>query len=321
MITRPMKAEKVKGAQLANVAWPALCSPKVDGIRGIIHPQLGVVTTSFKPLPNVYTRERLGALVGNKSLDGELVVVDGQGRALLFNDIQSELMSHGGLPDFRFLVFDCFDYPNDPFMDRYDGARARVEDLNNKHVKIIKHRMIYDSEQFLEYMQECLTLGYEGAMIRDPEGPYKSGRSTLKQGWLLKYKEWLDAEGVITGFEELMHNENEDEGDNFGLAKRSHRKEGMVPAGTLGNLIVDTEWGELSLGSGFDHAQRQEIWNANMIDRKLKGKTPEWSMRGERPLFVEPSRDLGRTVTFKYQPHGMQDKPRFPVFLRFREDE
>jgi hypothetical protein len=124
------------------------------------------------------------------------------------------------------------------------------------------------------------------------------------QGHLVKYKEWADAEGTVVGFEERMHNANEDVRDNLGHAKRSSHKENMVPMDTLGALILDTAWGELKVGTGFDDAQRQNIWDANN-----KGKV------------CMNARDYMRKVTFKYQAFGMQDKPRFPVFMHFREDE
>lgn len=148
-------------------------------------------------------------------------------------------------------------------------------------------------------------------MLRHPQGPYKNGRSTLRQQWLLKHKDWQDAEGTIIGFEERMHNANEDIKDNFGYAKRSSAKDGMQPTGTLGALILETPWGELRVGTGFDDALRAEIWERNEV--KQVGEA-EWVVRGPQP-------DIGRTITFKYQPFGMQDKPRFPVFLHFREDE
>ena len=151
-------------------------------------------------------------------------------------------------------------------------------------------------------------------MIRDPQGPYKGGRSTLNQGWLIKYKEWLDAEGTVVGFEERMHNTNEDQKDNFGHAKRSSHKDGKVPMGTLGALLLDTAWGQLSVGTGFDDALRQDIWERNCVIAKGEGDHVEFIVRGKQP-------DINRVVTFKYQPFGMQDKPRFPIFKHFREDE
>ncbi|MEE8599034.1 MAG: hypothetical protein V3S69_05945 [Dehalococcoidales bacterium] len=285
-------------------------SPKVDGLRVPCHPELGPVTSSFMPLPNKLTRDALRKIVGNTCLDGELMAVDAEGKPLTFNETQSAFMTRGGQPAFLYLVFDCFDHPEDPFITRYADAYAHCESINHKSVACLRHIHIKTLQGFRIYAAKNIADGYEGTMLRDPNGPYKSGRSTLKQQWLLKYKEWVDTEGTITGFDERMHNANEDVRDNFDRAKRSSHKENMIPMGTLGALILDTEWGELHVGTGFDDALRQEIWDHNMDHAEMyKLKQPA------------PGRDMGRTVTFKYQPFGMQDKPRFPVFLHFREGE
>lgn len=305
MITKPMKAEKVKAEDLENLTWPALVSPKIDGIRCLMHPTLGPVTRSFIPVPNEYIREQLLALADGTHLDGELVVVNPETHKVLpFNEIQSGVMSRGGRPNFAFCAFDTFRDPQEEYLERCVDTEFIVEQIGHPRIRPVRHDYVANVEEFTEQAYQHIYLGYEGSMIRSLDGPYKSGRSTLKQGWLLKYKAWADADGVVIGFKELMHNENPDLRDNFDQAKRSSHKENMVPAGTLGALLLETDWGELSVGSGFDAMARQLIWERNMVNHNAPGG------QGDR----------GRTVTFKYQVHGMQNKPRFPIFLRFRED-
>lgn len=92
-----------------------------------------------------------------------------------------------------------------------------------------------------------------------------------------------------------MHNDNEQSKDALGLAERSSHLDNMLPGGTLGAVILDTSWGELSIGTGFTAGERDHIWE-NRSDL------------------------LGLKVTFKYQPYGMKHLPRFPVFKAFRHD-
>lgn len=95
---------------------------------------------------------------------------------------------------------------------------------------------------------------------------------------------------------ERLHNENPLEEDEFGLAKRSSHKANLTGSDTLGKLVLATpQWGEVNVGTGLDDALRAEIW-------------------------ANQGAYLGRTVTFKYQ-EVLKEKPRFPVFLRFREGE
>lgn len=291
-INKPMLAVAMDSPD--NIKYPVLASPKLDGIRCLIHPTLGPVSRKFKPIPNLHIRHMLnayGALLFG--LDGELVTLNPDGTVRTFNEIQSDVMSVEGEPLFRFEVFDCFRNPGQWFNQRYAMAGQLCRQAGDD-VMLVEHHMVRTPDELRELDRHHVEAGYEGTMTRDPNGLYKQGRSTLKQGWLLKLKQFADAEGTVIGFEEMMRNENPEDRDEVGAVKRSSAKAGLVPAGTLGALVLDTDWGELRVGTGQDDACRQHIWD-------------------ERESYI------GRTVTFKYQPSGMQDMPRFPVFKGFRD--
>ena len=282
MITRPMLAATV--TDTSKLRFPLVVSPKLDGIRCLIHPELGPVTRSFKPIPNEYIRECLSS-PEYENLDGELMLCSGD-----FNSVQSAVMSQHGSPEFKFHVFDDFSNPNDPWTERIEYA-----DWSLGHLVRVDHRKVLNEQAVLDWETTYISEGYEGIMLRDPWGAYKSGRSTMREHGLMKLKRFKDAEGVVTGFVERLHNENPLEHDEFGLAKRSSHKAHLTGSDTLGKLVLATpQWGEVNVGTGFDDALRAEIW-ANQLAY------------------------LGRTVTFKYQ-EVLKDKPRFPVFLRFREE-
>ena len=290
-IKRPMLAATATKEDLDNLRYPILASPKLDGIRVLHHPVYGVVTRKLKPVPNLRIRQMIQTHVP-VGVDGEVVTFNDLGQQLSFNEIQSDVMSHSGMPIFQFQAFDNFG-----FAGFFSQRLASLEHIayKVKFLEVVPHYTLLDSGSFREFASKCIEDGYEGAMIRDPEGPYKEGRSTLKEGWLVKYKEFMDAEGIVVDFEELQHNENEQTRDRMGLAERSSHKAQLRPGNTLGALIVETKWGTLRIGTGFDDALRWEIWN-------------------------NKDRYAHRVVTFKYQTYGMQDLPRFPVFLYFRED-
>lgn len=300
MITRPMLAASIrpeKGETLERLRYPLLASPKLDGIRLLCHPERGPVTRKFIPVPNRYLREILSHEM-YKGLDGEIMMMDSSGKPLPFNPIQSAVTTHEGQPQIQYWVFDYFAHPDEDFRSRYTALTCSEWDKDEDPygiIRVVEHLEVGGPDEVRELAAKWIEEGFEGLVLRDPYKPYKSGRSTFKEQGMVKYKEFTDAEGVIVDFEELLRNQNEQERDEFGLAKRSTEKVGMVPAGTLGALILQTKWGVLRVGSGFDAALREHIWN-------------------NRGTY------LGRTVTFKYQPHGMQDLPRFPIFLRFRED-
>lgn len=292
MIERPLLAATLEADQLNQLDYPVLVSPKLDGIRTLIHYEHGPVSRKFKAIPNrhIYTQLNWNRLYG---FDGELVIREGT-----FNETQSAVMSIEGAPVVDYWVFDDFSYANLPFESRLVelGRRlAKLSKLNDIRLRHVPHYTVHNPEQLEHHAALFAAQGYEGIMIRDPRGHYKQGRSTAKQGILLKLKDFADAEGTVIGYEERMRNDNVAETNRVGEIERSAAKAGKKGMDTLGALIVDTEWGELRIGTGFDDVTRKQLWN----DR---------------------SNLVGRTVTFKYQASGMADKPRFPVFMRFRED-
>jgi DNA ligase-1 len=157
--------------------------------------------------------------------------------------------------------------------------------------------VVSNSEEVQIIEQNAIDSGYEGVMLRSPNSPYKCGRSTLKEEYLLKVKRFFDAEAEVVGFIEQMHNANEAEKDAFGRTKRSSKKAGMVPANTLGELrLKDLQTGlEFGCGTGLSQELRKQIWT-NQDDYR------------------------GKIVTFKYQPSGQKSLPRFPVFKGFRHE-
>lgn len=304
--------------------WPYLVSPKLDGIRVFIHPTDGAVTRTMKPIRNrhiqSFFQRILAAVPEFACMDGEIIF--GAPLALtpvsstVFQDTTSAVMSFDGEPEVTLWVFDQYfpDKPNMPYMEREKAMAQNVDDKIRHflttthlphprvHIEILPCEPVGSKEEILDWEQKWLEKGFEGLMLRNIDRPYRYGRSSLhgQQQHLIKLKRTEDSEAVIIGFEELMHNDNPDEKDAFGLAKRSSAKGNLKPANTLGSLLVraiagDFQGKEFAIGSGFDQSLRDTIWR-------------------QRDAY------LGRTVSFKYQAQGIKDLPRFPIFKGFRED-
>lgn len=291
MITKPLLAATLDPKDVDKIKYPVLCSPKLDGIRALMIDGK-LVSRNFKPIPNKFIRSSLENVLGD-GFDGELVLSDS---SATFQEISSAVMSHEGEPDFVYSVFDL--YSEGEFCRRLDRLAGRPELEKYSHsIRFIEHKLIHNAEELMDYEERCLELNYEGVMIRSLEGRYKCGRSTLKEGILLKLKRFEDSEAVIIGFEEKQKNNNTQERNELGYAKRSTKKEGMVAAGTLGNFLVrDLGTGiTFSIGSGLDDSLRDTVWSS-------------------RDLF------LGKTVKYKSLKIGVKEKPRHPVFLGFRHE-
>lgn len=288
MITRPLLASTLE--DISSLKFPVLATPKLDGIR-VLRVDGKALTRKFKPIPNTYIREMLEKYLPD-GVDGEIMTPG------TFNDIQSKVMSFDGEPEFTFYVFDYVkDDLNKPYCERINDMVDVVlpDKIVPFHVNMLFPMLINNQEELLTYEKTCLSKGYEGVMIRQPNGKYKCGRSTPKEQILIKLKRFLDAEARVIGFEEKLHNDNIQEKDEFGLSKRSSKKDGLQPANMLGALLVEdiTTGIKFGIGSGFDDALKKEIWQNR-------------------------TKYLGKLVKYKYQSIGQKEAPRFPVFLGFR---
>ncbi|UUV43254.1 DNA ligase [Rhodobacter phage RcCWillis] len=283
---KPLLAHTVES--MDSVQFPVMAAPKLDGIRCLIV-NGEAVTRSLKPVPNAYVRDRLRGL---PDYDGELIV--GRVNAPdVFNVSTSGIMSRDGEPEFTFHVFDVHSMAA-PFEARY----LEIDPFISRHVALVGHDLLHTVEELSEFEARCIADGFEGVMIRDPRGAYKNGRSTVRDRILGKVKRFADTEATIIGVEELMRNGNEQTRNALGHAERSTAQAGLVPADTLGALIVQSpEWeAPFKIGTGYDSAMRAALW-------------------------ADRDNLAGRLVKFKHQPSGAKDAPRFPVFIGFRGDE
>ena len=191
----------------------------------------------------------------------------------------------------RFFVFDHVMAPD----ASYSSRRKFLGGMQNFPM-LVSHeqRPVHNLEELLVYEEAMLDLGYEGLILRDPHAPYKMGRSTAKEGYLLKLKRFADAEAVVIGFEERMHNGNEATVSELGRTKRSSHAAGKTGRGDLGALVCRFEGIEFNVGTGFSDDERQRIWN-------------------------DQAGHLGRIAKFKYFPVGVKTAPRHPVFLGWRD--
>lgn len=300
IITKPLLAGKLENAK--DASFPCFVTPKLDGIRAL-RVKGDLVSRTFKPIRNQTIRELLTELLPEGS-DGE-IMDDGTGT---FQDVTSMVMSVSGGKDFtkRFTYY-WFDYVKD---NPGKGYLERIKDMEKyiqEHGDILAHPQakivplypleIFNEEELTAYEEQVLKENFEGVMIRKSDGKYKMGRSTLKEGILLKLKQFSDAEATVIAVHEQYHNENEKEKNEFGGSKRSTRKEGLIPAGKLGALEVINDAGEkFSIGSGFTDEQRKEFW--------------------ERKEEL-----IRKTVKYSYFITGSKNAPRFPVFQGFRDPD
>ena len=293
-ITKPCLAATIKSVDELNFTDNHyLATYKLDGIRALkISGKL--VSRTFKPIRNNYIRGILEKLLPDGA-DGEIVINSNN-----FQDTSSGVMSADGEPEFTYYWFDYVkDSLDKEYKDRMKDIKAVFNKEMAKFVIPLLPTAVHSKDELAEFEAESLAQGFEGVILRTPNGPYKCGRSTMKEQYLMKLKRFQDDEAIVIGFEERMHNDNDAEKDNFGRTKRSSANAGMVAVDTLGALLVrDIKTGlEFSIGTGFDDDKRKEIW-------------------------THKKQTLGKIAIYKhFAISGVKDKPRFPVFKGFRDKE
>lgn len=296
---KPMLSASLDGVDLSTLNYPLLLSPKLDGVRCIIWEGVAY-SRNAKPIRNRFVQEWAKKF---HNLDGELIVGDPTSPHCL-NDTQSGVMSYEGSPDFYFHMFDCPDHDGG-FMSRLLSVQA--EHQNEHRIEPVPH-VVVDTHDKLSFWENLyLDQGYEGVMLRAPNGPYKNGRSTLREGYLMKLKRFQDGEAVVTGLEEGHINENELERDELGRAKRSKDSAGLRPSGMVGTILArDPVWGDLRIAPG----------TMTRMDR-----IAHWKAYSDPNSKIAPAVNIvGKTIHWRSFGYGVKDKPRFPRFYGVRED-
>ncbi len=276
-----MKPMLAAAATLEDLRFPLLAQPKIDGVRCLIRNGCAY-SRSGKLLPN---RDLQRAVKGvTAPLDGELI-------ADSFSETTSIVMSHDkDIIDLSYAVFDLT--TDGGFSQRYEALKEAFIQRWPLNLYLVETKWVRNVDEasalIASYCED-----YEGAIFRDPTSPYKNGRSTLKQQYLLKVKPFEDDEGVVVGYAALERNHNPAFKDELGHTKRSTEKAGKVRDEMLGALQLSWHGTSFCVGTGFTLEMRRELW------------------RHKEDL-------IGRVVKFKYLKVGMKEKPRHPVFLGFR---
>lgn len=290
---KPMLA--VDCGPVENLTFPLIASPKLDGVRAIMSRDT-MLSRSLKPIPNARVQTIYYGLPEN--LDGELLAGSPYAPDVYRKTVSMVMSEDVKIDGLTYWLFDL--QGEGPFTERYLKLKAIAQDLKARgaRVELVPQVVVSSLDELLNLEAKWVREGYEGAILRSPKSPYKHGRSTVKEGFLLKLKRFADAEAMVIGVTELMHNGNEAKTNALGHTERSHKKEGMVPTGTMGTLVVrDVKTGvEFEIGTGFTAEERQKIWYRRHIIK-----------------------EVGQLVKYKHFPSGAKDKPRHPVFLGWRD--
>lgn len=284
-----MLSASLDGVDLATLRYPLLASPKLDGIRCIVWDGVAY-SRNGKPLRNKFVQAWASQF---HNLDGEIIVGDPTDKLCL--NRTHAVMAFEGEPDFKLYLFDRPDGSSGKYSQRLYFLKRQYE--HTPRIVPVPHDLVMSQMDLLEMEAKFLAQGYEGIMLRDPEGPHRNGYSTLNQGWLMKLKRFTDGEAVVKSFEPAMENQNELQQDEMGYAKRSTHMENLVPKDMIGTLICDDpQWGELRIAPG-----------TMTHDERIR-------------FFKNPDLILSKIIHWRSFGYGVKDRPRFARYFGMRED-
>lgn len=293
-----------------KIRFPIIAQPKIDGVRGLNI--LGdLYARSLKPFKNRHANSLYG-VDKFAGLDGELIAGVDPTTQNLCRSTTSALNSFAGAPRLTWFVFDMFTPTviNLRYQARYDALVRRVEQLNHENVQYVRGITVYDMSSLLEWDQRWLKMGYEGTIIRDPNGFYKQGRSTASEGGLLRIKAFVEEEAEITRVEEGQTNNNPAQTNELGKTFRTTHQENMVPNGQVGNI--------------YGRLLKNVEWRGKIILRKgdeIKVSAGCLTQAERKYYWENQDKIRGKIMKFQFFPQGQKDKPRFPTFQSFRMKE
>lgn len=282
---------------IKTLKYPLLVSYKLDGIRCIF--RNGEMTSrALKQFPNVQLRKRFEGLaklanLNNVLLDGELL-----SKSLTFNELSGLTRQlDKELPDD--LYFYCFDIVHkEQFHIPFQIRIVNLHELKAPYVQLVKQNLFNTVEEVNKYYEEALDWGCDGLILRDPNGKYKFGRGTIKEGLIFKMKPFqtFDADiiDVIQGTE--VRKGAEKKINELGRSVTSKKKDDRVLIDKASAFVVKYEGLDLKVTIAMTDEEKEEVWQ----NRK---------------------KYIGRCIEYKGLLVGSKDLPRHPVFLRFRDDK
>jgi DNA ligase-1 len=282
----------------SKLKFPVLVSKKLDGIRATV--QGGrLLSRSLKPIANENVQARFADLP--EGLDGELIVGD-PCAVDAYRKTSSVVMSDDKPSiDVRYYVFDKYD-ETAGFGTRIAAACMAVDHAQDASVVYVHHTRIKSIEELDAYEADALAEGNEGVMVRSIAGPYKCGRSSEREAYLLKLKRFEDSEAVVIGTYEQEHNDNPAFRNELGRTARSTAKAGKTGLNTLGGFYVRGVAGQPFDGVEF------KVGNGTGMTQELR-----------KQLWSERDSLVGRIIKVKYFPSGGDTRPRHPLWLGWRD--
>lgn len=307
---RPMLGNNVE-FELSQISYPTAVSLKRDGIRGN-NLNNTLLSRELKPIPNKQVQQLASSIVDiNEILDFEIY-----SHGLPFNEHSLFIMTHDintkkhtdkirrllknkqlvnnyyfyrNLPaNMKFYIFDIVS--NLGYCDRIDWLKSILPEHNS--YEIVDYEICNNEDEVLEHSEKAYNMGYEGLVLRKPDGKYKFGRATRNEETFLKLKPIVELIGKCIGFTERMINTNVSHRNELGLSVKSNTVDNKESSGIAATVVCE--------------------YGNEQIKITLNG-TEDY----RRYIFENQSQFINKNVLFKGLLYGAKKLPRHPTFVKF----
>lgn len=218
----PMLAKTFKDGE-KHLRFPLYVQPKLDGVRCLMFlkkknggvKNVVAYTRAKKPFPSIEYLKKIAYPYLNALYDddkNQSIYLDGElykhGKKLqdISGDSRNESTdtSITNINRNEYHIYDCFyrEELNTPFAQRYEQLSALYDALDLEDAKVIRKVPTYLVKNMIEASKkytQFTKMGYEGAMLRNANGPYQSSASTRSND-LVKMKPKFTDEFEIVGF-------------------------------------------------------------------------------------------------------------------------
>lgn len=307
---KPMLAED---AVESKIRFPVYAQPKIDGVRSVC-PDAILRGRSLKQHANRYVTNFFSRVI-LEGLDGEMAA-ESETHPDLCRITTSALNTIDGQPFTLWWLFDYiredlqgYPYKHRLFLlqQRYEQIKTYDPEIANR-LRLVPTIEVNSLPELLSLEDQWLEQGYEGVIIRDPNGLHKQGRSTVREGGLLRIKRFIDAEAVVVSIIEGETNNNEAKLNELGHTSRSTHQANMVPNGMVGAMMC-------RLIKDVKDSRGNVLFQKG---EEIKVGAGRMSHKDREFYFQNPDKLIGQIIKFKLFPKGVKDKPRFPTYQSIR---
>ena len=216
---------------LKALKYPVMATPKVIGVRCLTLADGEVRGIDLQPIPNFFIRNELSNY-GVGGLDGVITI---KGELSKNTIVDAVLFDADSMHEFEYHIFDLWAMTHNDYDDRVADLARLLPKPRPHMIRLHSPAMVYDVDGLVKYWDKCVNDGYDGVIIRVPDGQYVMHGHPSPLGMTYDLSMHSTATGTI------------------GIAKGAN--------GTLGAFVVrDKAGNEFDVAHGYTKQQREFFW-------------------------------------------------------------